>query len=118
MVVEIKRRFRRPVGFRFDAMAAFLLCQHWGVDLNSMDKIPADEYLSSYLWCAHRSFCMMRYSKPIVRNVERMKWFIDNLRKTEWDVIIKAMTDAKGEGGDKKKVPAGENFSPPDGGQG
>jgi hypothetical protein len=117
--VEIKRRFRSVVGFRFNALAGYLLCQHWGVDLNSMDKIPADEYLSSYLWCAHRSFSMMRYRKPVIRTPERMKCWIENLRKNKWDVIVKAMTEAKGEAGDdKKKVPVGQNSSPQDGGQG
>ena len=40
MIVEIKRRFRQAIGFRFDAMAAFLMCQHHGVDLRCT-VIPA-----------------------------------------------------------------------------
>jgi len=116
MVVEIKRRFRHPVGFRFDALAAFLLCQQWGVDLNTQDKIPKDEYVSSWVWSAHRSFCMLRYKEPMP--YERMKRFIDRMRKVEWDALLRAMTKVGGESDDKKKAQPGGNSSLQDGGQG
>lgn len=110
MVVEIKKRFRRPVGFRFDALAAFLLCQHHGVDLNTMDKIPPGEYVSSWVWSAHRSYCMLRYKEPM--RYEKMKRYIARMRKTEWDGLLKAMTSVKAEGGDdKKKVQLGTTSS-------
>jgi hypothetical protein len=116
MIVEIKRRFRRAVGFRFDAMAAWLLCQHHGVDLDGMDNIPKEEYVTSWVWSAHRSFCMLRYRKPIP--YERMKVFIARMRKSEWDILLKAMVIARApEGGDKKKVQPGENSSSQDGSQ-
>ena len=116
MVVEIKRRFRHPVGFRFDALAAFLLCQQWGVDLNTQDKIPRDEYVSSWVWSAHRSFCMLRYREPMT--YKKMIRFINRMRKAEWDMLLKAMTEVKvDETDDKKKVQLGQNSSSPDGRQ-
>jgi len=116
MVVEIKRRFRRAVGFRFDALAAFLMCRMHGVDLNAMDQIPAAEYTPSWVWSAHRSFCLDNNCVPI--SYSRMKVFINRLRKSEWDVILKAMTDTRApESGDKKKVQHGENSLSQDGKQ-
>lgn len=110
MVVEIKRRFRiRPVGFRFDAMAVWLMCQQYGVDLNRMNEIPEKEYLDTWIWSAHKSFCVMRYRKPMT--FEKMKRFIRMLRKYEWDLIIGAMNTAKAETDDKKKAQHGEIIS-------
>jgi hypothetical protein len=97
-------------------MAAWLLCQQYGIDLNSMDSIPKEEYVSSWVWAAHRSFCMMRYRKPM--SYEWMKRFISRMRKSEWDIILKAMTDTRApESEDKKKVQPGENSSSQDGRQ-
>jgi hypothetical protein len=116
MIVEIKRRFRRAVGFRFDAMAAWLMCQQHGVDLDSMDKIPKEEYVFSWVWSAHRSFCMMRYRKPM--NYEWMKHYIARMRKSDWDKVLEAMTDTRTpESNDKKKVQPGENSLSQDGRQ-
>lgn len=113
MIVEIQKRCRK-VGFRFDALAAFLLCEQYGVDLNTMDDIPRDEYVVSWCWSAHRSYCLKGYKKA--RNLAQMRKFINGLRKTEWDSIVRAMTDARGEGGDdKKKVQHGGNSSSQDG---
>lgn len=117
MVIEIKRRFRfRAVGFRFDAMAAWLMCQQHGVDLDSMDKIPKEEYVSSWIWSAHRSFCMMRYRQPMA--YEKMKQFIARMRKWEWDRLITEMTTVKtSETEDKKKEQPGEDSLSTDGKQ-
>jgi len=117
MVVEIKRRFTlKPIGFRFDAMAAFLMCEQHGVDLNSMDKIPKEEYVSSWVWCAHKSFCVMRYRRPMT--YDKMKKFISRMRKTEWDLLLANMVATRApETDDKKKVQPGENSSLPDGKQ-
>lgn len=108
MTVEIKRRFRRTVGFRFDAMAAWLMCQQHGVDLDSMDKIPKDEYISSWVWAAHRSYSMLKYRKPVFTYVQ-MKRFIARMRKSKWDLLLQAMTQTKAPETDKKKVQHGEN---------
>jgi len=111
MVVEIKKRFRRPVGFRFDAMAVFLICEQYGIDLDGMDKIPKDEYVTSWVWSGHRSFCMLNYRKPMT--FEQMKRYIARMRKTEWDKILDAMANMKAEGDeDKKKVQPGMNSLP------
>ena len=111
MIVKIKRRFRNAVGFRFDAMAAFLLCQHHGVDLNGLDTIPKDKYLPSWIWSAHRSYCMDKARKPM--SYDKMMHFVDRMRKYEWDIILNAMTSTRGpdSGDDKKKVQHGMNSS-------
>jgi hypothetical protein len=116
MILTIKKPFRRTVGFRFDAMAAWLLCQYWGVDLNGMDKIPADEYVSSWVWSAHRSYSMQRYRKPVLTH-EQMKRYINRMRKTEWDQLLQAMTSSKAPETDKKKVEPGQSSSSQDGQQ-
>jgi len=116
MTVEIKRRFRRAIGFRFDALAAWLLCQQYGVDLNTMDQIPKKEYTSSWVWSAHRSFCLQEYEKP--KTYGWMKIFISRLRKSEWDLILETMSVTRApESGDKKKVQPGENSLSQDGKQ-
>jgi hypothetical protein len=117
MTVEIKRRFRvRPVGFRFDALAAWLMCQQYGVDLNGMDKIPREEYVSSWVWSAHKSFCMMHYREPMP--YAKMKKFIARMRKTEWDMLLAAMTEVKSPPEeDKKKVQPGQSSLSQDGKQ-
>ena len=115
MIVKIKRTFR-VIGFRFDAMAAFLMCQHHGVDLNSIDKIPKDEYSLSWVWSAHRSFCMWQYKKPL--SYDKMKTFIATMRKSEWDDVLAAMVASSNQGGnDKKKVQHGVNSLSQDGKQ-
>jgi hypothetical protein len=119
MTVEIKRRFRKTVGFRFDALAVFLLCQQYNIDIEGLDKIPKKEYVNSWCWCAYRSFCTRNYHKPVY-SYEQMKRFIDNLRKKEWDLILDSMVaarapDSKGE--DKKKVEPGLNSLQQDGRQ-
>ena len=116
MIVEIKRRLRRAVGFRFDAMAAFLMCQHHGVGLDKLDDIPKTEYTISWVWSAHRSFCMLRYRKPM--SYQAMKRFVARMRKSEWDAVLEAMVSTgtpKDDG--KKKVQHGENSSSQDGRQ-
>lgn len=117
MVVEIKHRFTlRPVGFRFDAQSVFFLCQQWDVDLGTIDNIPPGEYVDSWVWCAHRSYCLPRLWKPI--SYPKMRQYIANLKKSEWDMILKAMTESRSQGeGDKKKVEAGEISSSLDGRQ-
>lgn len=116
MTVEIKRRFRRAIGFRFDAMAAFLMCQYHSVDLDALDTIPKSEYTASWVWSAHKSFCMLRYKKPMP--YEKMKRFILRMRKSEWDAILDAMITTKSpEGNSKKKVQNGENYLSQDGRQ-
>lgn len=116
MEVELKRLFRK-VGFRFDSMAAWLMCQEFKVDLDSMDKIPQDDYLPSWVWSAHRSYSMDRYKKPM--SYDKMKVFIAKMRKSEWDKIIQAMIATRApESTDKKKVPTGMNSSSRDGERG
>jgi len=116
MTVELRKRLRR-VGFRFDALAAWLLCQQYKVDLDGMDKIPKDEYINSWVWSAHRSYCMLKYKKPI--QYEQMKRFINRLHKSEWDMLLKAMTMVRSESkDDKKKVQPGGNSLSQDGRQG
>jgi len=115
MIVKINRRLR-VVGFRFDAMAAFLMCQHHGVDLDKLDDIPKAEYTPSWVWSAHRSYCMLQYKKPM--SYDKMKVFIARMRKSEWDTIIQGMASASApEADSKKKVQPGENFSSQDGRQ-
>jgi len=116
MIVKINRRFR-VIGFRFDAMAAFLMCQQYGVDLNKLDTIPKAEYTPSWVWSAHRSYCMWQYKKPMTYS--KMKVFISRMRKSEWDAIINGMSSASApESDDKKKVQTGMNSSQQDGRQG
>ena len=113
MTVEIGKRFHK-VGFRFDALSVYLLCEQYGVDLNTMNDIPKDEYVVSWCWSAHRSYCLKNYRKA--KRLVWMRRFINDLRKTEWDKIIKTMTEVRGEGGDdKKKVQPGMNSSSQDG---
>ena len=116
MIVKINRRLR-VIGFRFDAMAAFLMCQQHGVDLNKLDSIPKEEYTPSWVWSAHRSYCMLQYRKPMTYN--KMKVFISRMRKSEWDAIIEGMSLASApESNNKKKVQTGENSSSQDGRRG
>ena len=102
MIVELKKRFR-IVGFRFDAMAALLMCQQHKAELDELDKIPKDDYLPSWIWSAHRSYCMLNYKKPGY-TYEQMKKFIDAMRKSEWDKLLKAMNSVKAPADGKKKV--------------
>ena len=114
MIVKINRRFR-TIGFRFDAMAAFLMCQQYGVDLNTIDTIPKEEYTPSWVWSAHRSYCMWQYKKPMTYN--NMKDFIAKMRKSEWDAVLNSMaqSSAPESNDDKKKVQTGMNSSRQDG---
>ena len=114
MIVEIKRLFK-AVGFRFDAMAAFLMCQHHGVDLDSLDKIPKDEYTLSWIWSAHRSYMILKVKRPM--SFDHMKRFVARMRKSEWDQIIEAMTVTSNQGEGKKKVQPGVNSLSQDGRQ-
>jgi len=109
MIVKIKRRLK-TIGFRFDAMAAFLMCQQYGVDLNTIDTIPKEEYTPSWVWSAHRSFCMWQYKKPL--SYDKMKGFIARMRKAEWDKLLEGMAvSSTPQTEDKKKVQAGMNSS-------
>ena len=115
MIVEIKKRLR-TVGFRFDAMAAFLMCQHHGVDLDSLDNIPKDQYTITWVWSAHRSYMILKVKKPL--SYQAMTKFIEGMKKSEWDKIIAAMTETSNKTeGDKKKVQPGMNSSSQDGKQ-
>jgi hypothetical protein len=100
MIVVVKIRFRR-VGFRFDALAAWLLCQQYGVDLDEMDKIPPEEYIFSWLWSAHRSFSMFNRKKDKY-NYEGMKRFIGRMPKNEWDRVLEAINSTKAPASKKK----------------
>ena len=118
MIARIKRPLRRSVGFRFDAMAAFLMCQQHGVDLDGLDSIPRGEYVTSWVWNGHKSYCIYGHKKPM--EYDKMKRFISHIRKSDWDSILEAMVKTqspKGEGNDKKKVQPGTSFSSPDGKQ-
>ena len=104
MTIELKRWWR-TVGFRFDAQAAFLMCEQFGVDLSDMDKIPKDEITPAWIWNAHRSHSMQRYKKPLY-SYQSMKKFIGLMPKSEWDLILEAMYKSRGPEGDtgeKKK---------------
>ena len=102
MIIELKRW--RKVGFRFDALAAWLLCEQHGVDLNEMDKIPKEEYLSSWVWSAHRSWCMFERMKDRY-SYKQMKRFIDHMPKKEWDMIIETMSKSRAPESKKKVDP-------------
>jgi hypothetical protein len=107
------------MGFRFDVLSVYLLSMQHGVDLNSLDKIDKDEYVPSWLWCAYRSWCMFKYRKPRVSYL-RMKAFMDNMRKSDWDKITEVMRGSSGpagKAGDKKKVQHGTISLSQDGGQ-
>jgi len=117
MIAEIKRRFRKTVGFRFDAMAVFLVCQQHKVDLSELDKIPKEIYLNSLIWSAHRSYCIDK-NRITLTDCKGMERFVNRLRKKEWDIIIEAMLSARSEvEGDKKKVQPGMNSLSQDGRQ-
>jgi len=117
MVVEIKRRFRlHPVGFRFDAMAAWLMCQQYGIDIDGMDKIPKDEYSDSWVWSAHVSFCILKKPHPWrYMTYKKMKCFIARMRKSEWDMLLAAMAAVRATDDDKKKAQPGGNSLSQDG---
>lgn len=113
MIVEIKRLFR-SIGFRFDAMAAFLMCQHHGVDLNELDKIPSKELSPSWVWAAHRSYCIEKNKRSL--SYEKITKIISRMRKDEWDRITEAMLATRApDGDDKKKVQPGTISSSQDG---
>lgn len=104
MIAELRRWYRR-IGFRFDALAAKLLCEQFGVDLDSMDKIPKEEYIAAWVWNAHKSYSMYRYKKPVY-SYAKMKKFIALMPKSEWDEkILPAMyaSSPPDEEGSKKK---------------
>jgi len=103
MIIVLKKRFR-DIGFRFDALAAWLMCQHHGVELNEMDKIPPDDYLPSWVWSAHRSWCMFARVNDRY-DYEGMKIFINRMPKSDWDKIIDCMRSTKAPES-KKKVEA------------
>jgi len=103
MIVVFKKRLR-DVGFRFDALAAWLMCQQHGVDLSDMDKIPVEEYLPSWIWSAHRSWCMFKRVNDRY-DYKGMQKLIENMPKKEWDQIIECMRSTKAPES-KKKVTA------------
>lgn len=100
----VLRRWFRKVGFRFDAQAAMLMCEQFGVELSDMDKIPRDEYVPAWCWNAHRSYSMYNYRRPRY-DYKGMKRFIAFMPKQEWDLMLEAMTRAQppqGKGEKKK----------------
>ena len=109
MIIELKRWWR-IVGFRFDAQAAFLLCEQFGVDLSDMDKIPKEEITPAWVWSAHKSYCMQKYRKPRYA-YKQMKKFIGLMPKAEWDLLLDAMYNTRGPAGkaDEKKKQHGTN---------
>jgi len=116
MIAEVGRWRKR--GFRFDALSVFLLCEQHGVALEDIDKIDKQEYIPSWVWCAYRSYCMYHYHRPRM-SYERMKKFINQMPKGDWDKIVIAMASTRGPEGknDKKKVSDGTKSSLPDGEQ-
>ena len=106
MLAELKR-WHGVVGFRFDALAAKLLCEQYGVDLDGMDKIPKEEYVAAWVYNAHKSYCMHKYRRPKY-DFKGMKKFLAGMRKQEWDgEILPAMYASRGPEGEaqKKKLP-------------
>ena len=101
MIVELKRWWR-VVGFRFDAHAAFLMCQQFGVDLSDMDQIPKEEITPAWVWNAHRSYCIEKCQKPKY-SFKRMKLFIEVMPKAEWDLLVDAMYKTRGPEGKAQK---------------
>ena len=110
MIVEIGKW--RKKGFRFDALSVFLLCQQHDVELDQIDSIDKREYISSWVWCAYKSWCMFRYQKPRL-SYDAMKKFIARMRKDDWDKILEAIIASRGPEGkvDKKKVLVGATSS-------
>ena len=103
------------MGFRFDALAAWLMCEQHRVDLSEMDKIPSDDYLPSWVWSAHRSYCMFERTKDRY-DYEGMKKFINCMPKSDWDKIIECMRSTKAPESKKKVDPKhGANSSSPGG---
>lgn len=117
MILVLKRPLR-SVGFRFDALAVFLMCQHYGIDLSEMDRIPKSEYTTSWVWSAHRSYRMWMRKKDQL-NRKQAERFISKLRKSEWDDMTAAMLAGQGEskGDSKKKVSTGTTSLSQDGRQ-
>ena len=108
-----------PLGFRFDALSVFLLCEQHKVDLEQIRTINPDEYVSSWVWNAYKSWCMYQYKKPKI-SYEGMKTFIMRMPKGEWDKLIKAMMESRrpeSENNDKKKVQPGMTSLSQDGRQ-
>ena len=109
MLAELKR-WRGVVGFRFDALAGKLLCEQFGVDLDSMDKIPKEEYIAAWVYNAHKSYSMYRYRRPKYdyKGIQRL---LENMKKSEWDEkMVPAMYASRAPEGDgQKKKPAGND---------
>jgi len=101
MLVELKR-WGRKVGFRFDAQAAMLMCEQFGVELSDMDKIPAEEATAAWVWNAHKSYCMRKFRRPRY-NYRQMKRFIGLMPKQEWDRMLEAMLTSRGPEGESEK---------------
>jgi len=113
-MLELRRRWR-TIGFRFDALAVFLMCQHKGIELDELDTIPKAEYTSLWVWSAHRSYQMWRRRKDLL-TLSATEKFVSTMPKKEWDEMLAVMLSTQPKGGDdKKKVPAGVNSLSQDG---
>lgn len=100
MEVVINHWFRK-IGFRFDAMAAFLLCQEKGIDLNEIDTLNGQELILGWTYNAHVSYMMIRYRKPL--SYKKYVHIRGKLLASKWEKVLKTMQESS-VGDEKKKV--------------
>ena len=109
MLVELRRW--RKVGFRFDALAAYMMCEQHGVDLDEIEKIPQTEVRPSWIWNAHKSYCMRKYRRPRF-TYNQMKRYIGTMQQRDYEKLLEAMMSKEES---KKKVQNGQKCSLQDG---
>jgi hypothetical protein len=64
-----------------------------GVEISDLDQIKADEYLPSFVWCAHRSYKAYKNSRCRI-SYARMRRIISRLRVDEYQKMNEAMRKA------------------------
>lgn len=99
MEVIINHWFKR-IGFRFDALAAFLMCQQFDIDLNDIDKMDPRDAVLGWTYNAYVSYMMQRYRKPM--SYKKYIRIRGGITQKKWEKVISTMQKAN-ETGEKKK---------------
>jgi hypothetical protein len=101
MIARVRKGFRR-IGFRFDALSVLLLCEKYDIEIDQLDKIPKSEYLTAWMWCAHRSY-RLRQNRRTWIGFNKMKRIGERMRMSDWRAINEAMVKASPPAGDSDK---------------
>ncbi len=95
LVLKLKTGFfKRKVGFRFDMLSWFLVCDMNGKELHEMGDIPQEQLLTDMLFASYKSYCV-EHQKGVRYSRKQATGWGDNMTNKDAKRFVDTMMRAK-----------------------